>query len=60
MAQVEDGGAADDAGLQPGDIIEEVGGKPVASAAAFARVSRSISALRRSVGSGCFLRSSSA
>jgi len=40
VAAVEDGSAAEDAGLQPGDIIEEVGGKPVSSAAAFARALR--------------------
>ena len=37
---VENGSAAQEAGLQPGDLIEEVGGKPVASAAAFAKTLR--------------------
>jgi len=40
VTEVQDGSAAQDAGLQPGDLIEEVGGKPVASAAAFARTLR--------------------
>ena len=40
VAAVQDGSPADDAGLQAGDIIEEVSGKPVASAAAFARALR--------------------
>ncbi|MEO5616676.1 MAG: Do family serine endopeptidase [Candidatus Eisenbacteria bacterium] len=35
VTDVEDASAADEAGLQPGDIIEEVGGKPVASADEF-------------------------
>jgi Do/DeqQ family serine protease len=37
VTEVEEGSAAEDAGIQPGDIIEEVGGKPVTSAAAFIR-----------------------
>jgi len=40
VAEVENGSAAQEAGLQEGDLIEEVGGKPVASAAAFARILR--------------------
>lgn len=32
ITDVEDGSAADEAGLQSGDIVEEVGGKPVGSA----------------------------
>jgi len=35
ITDVEDGSAADEAGLQPGDIIEEVGGKAVNSADEF-------------------------
>jgi len=35
VTDVEDGSAADEAGLQPGDIVEEVGGKPVGSADEF-------------------------
>ena len=40
VTEVEDGSTAQEAGLQPGDLIEEVGGKPVASAAAFAKTLR--------------------
>jgi len=47
VTDVQDGSAADNAGLQPGDIIEEVGGKPVGSAAAFARALREIKASRK-------------
>jgi serine protease Do len=38
VTEVENGGAAQEAGLQEGDLIEEVGGKPLTSAKAFARV----------------------
>lgn len=37
---VENGSAAQESGMQEGDLIEEVGGKPVASAAAFAKALR--------------------
>lgn len=37
VAGVENGSAAQESGLREGDLIEEVGGKPVASAAAFAK-----------------------
>jgi len=37
IASVAAGGAGEEAGLQPGDVIEEVGGKPVASSEAFRR-----------------------
>jgi serine protease Do len=37
---VEEGGAAEDAGLQPGDLIEEVGGRPVSSAEALGKALR--------------------
>jgi len=40
VTDVRDGGAAEDAGLQPGDLIEEVGGKPVSTSAAFGRALR--------------------
>ena len=40
VTEVEEGSAAQEAGLLPGDLIEEVGGKPVASAAAFAKALR--------------------
>jgi serine protease Do len=40
VAEVENGSAAQEAGLQEGDLIEEVGGKPVASAVAFAKTLR--------------------
>jgi len=44
VTDVEDGSAADEAGLQAGDIVEEVGGKPVSSAADF---EKSITEARR-------------
>ncbi len=47
VTDVKDGSAADDAGLQPGDVIEEVSGKPVGSAAAFARALRDVKASRK-------------
>jgi serine protease Do len=40
VTEVRDGGAAEDAGLQPGDLIEEVGGKPVSTSAALGRALR--------------------
>jgi len=38
VTDVKEGSAADDAGLQPDMVIEEVGGKPAANAAAFTRL----------------------
>ena len=38
ITDVEDGSAAEDAGLEPNMVIEEVGGKPVTDAASFARL----------------------
>ena len=40
VAEVEDGSGAQEAGLQEGDLIEEVGGRPVVSAAAFGKMLR--------------------
>ena len=40
VTDVQNGSAADDAGLQTGDVIEEIGGKPVASSAAFTKLLR--------------------
>ena len=40
ITDIESGGAAEDAGLQPGELIEEVGGKPVTSVAGFAKALR--------------------
>ncbi len=37
ITDVESGSSADDAGLEPGDVIEEVGGQPVSTAEAFAK-----------------------
>jgi len=37
---VENGSAAQESGLQPDDLIEEVGGKPVTLAVAFAKTLR--------------------
>jgi Do/DeqQ family serine protease len=37
ITDVEEGSAAEDAGLQPGDIIQQLGGKPVTSATGFAK-----------------------
>jgi serine protease Do len=37
ITDVEDGSPADEAGLQPGDMIEEVGGKGVGSAEEFTK-----------------------
>jgi serine protease Do len=38
VTDVREGSAADDAGVSPNDVIEEVGGKPVMSAAALTKV----------------------
>ncbi len=38
VVEVQEGSAADDAQLAPNDVIEEIGGKPVTDAAAFARL----------------------
>ena len=40
VTDVENGSAADDAGLQTGDVIEEIGGKPVAGSASFTKMLR--------------------
>ncbi len=40
VTEVQDGSNGDEAGLQPGDIIEEVGGRPVTTAAAFLKALR--------------------
>lgn len=47
VTAVETGSAAEEAGLQAGDLIEEVGGRPVDSAAAFARALREARAAGR-------------
>ena len=47
VTDVQDGSPADDAGLQSGDIIEEVSGKPVTSAAALTRALREVKASRK-------------
>jgi serine protease Do len=47
VTEVKDGSSADDAGLQPGDIVEEVSGKPVSSAADFAKLLREVKATRK-------------
>jgi Do/DeqQ family serine protease len=38
VLEVKDGSQADDAGLAPNDVIEEIGGKPVTNAADFTRM----------------------
>jgi serine protease Do len=40
VTDVKDGSAADEAGIQPNDIVEEVGGKPATSVAEFGRLLR--------------------
>jgi Do/DeqQ family serine protease len=47
VTDVADGSAADDAGIRQGDIIEEVGGKSVASAAAFMKTLGDMKASRK-------------
>jgi serine protease Do len=47
ITEVEEGSMAEDAGLQPGDIIEQLGGKPVASVDAFARMIKEARSSRR-------------
>ena len=47
VTAVEPGSAAEESGLQPGDLVEEVGGKPVGSDAAFARALREARAAGR-------------
>jgi Do/DeqQ family serine protease len=44
VTEVENGSAAEDAGIQPNDIIEEVGGKPAANVAEFGRLLRAAKA----------------
>jgi Do/DeqQ family serine protease len=38
VTEVRDGSPADDAGIVPGDVVEEVGGKPVSSPTEFSRL----------------------
>ena len=49
VAEVTEGSAAGDAGIQAGDIIQEVGGKDVKSAADFARLIRESKSQRKHV-----------
>jgi serine protease Do len=44
VTEVKEGSAADDAGIQPNDIVEEVGGKPAAGVAEFGRLLRAAKA----------------
>ncbi len=47
VTDVRDGSAADDAGLQAGDIVEEVSGKAVGTTAAFTKALRDLKATRK-------------
>jgi Do/DeqQ family serine protease len=47
VTDVEGGSAADEAGLRPGDIIEQIGGEPVADAGEFARTVKSLQGSRK-------------
>ncbi len=47
ITNVQDGSAADEAGLAPNMIIEEVGGKPVTNSAALARMLKETKAVKR-------------
>ena len=47
ITDVEDGSAAEDAGLQPGDIVEQVGGKPVTSAAGLVKALKDAKSSRK-------------
>jgi serine protease Do len=47
ITDVEDGSAAEDAGLQPGDIIEQVGGKSVASAVGLVKTLKDLKGSRK-------------
>jgi Do/DeqQ family serine protease len=47
VTDVSEGSAADDAGIQANDIIEEIGGKPANSAASFARALRDAKANKK-------------
>jgi serine protease Do len=38
VLEVKDGSSADDAGIAPNDVIEEIGGKPVTDASDFTRM----------------------
>ncbi len=49
VTSVADGSPADDAGIQPNDVIEEIGGKPVESARAFALKLKTAASSGRSV-----------
>ena len=47
VTDVADGSAAAEAGIQPGDVIEQVGGKPVTSAATLTRMLKDAKASRK-------------
>jgi Do/DeqQ family serine protease len=47
VTDVKEGSAADDAGIRPNDIVEEVGGKPAAGVAEFGRLLRAIKAQKK-------------
>ena len=47
VTDVEDGSAADEVGLEAGDIIEQIGGKPVDSATSFSRMLKEARAGRK-------------
>jgi serine protease Do len=47
VTNVDDSSAADEAGIQPGDIIEQVGGKPVTSAASLTKMLKDAKASRK-------------
>ena len=47
VTEVEDGSAADEAGLQAGDIVEQVGGRPIESPAVFSRMLRDAKSSKR-------------
>jgi Do/DeqQ family serine protease len=47
VTDVDEGSAADEAGIQPGDIIEQVGGKPVSSPATLTKMLKDAKASRK-------------
>jgi Do/DeqQ family serine protease len=47
VTDVDEGSAAEDAGVQPGDIIEQFGGKPVGSVATFSKMLKDARATKR-------------
>jgi serine protease Do len=47
VTEVKEGSAADDAGIQANDIVEEVGGKPAAGVAEFGRLLRAVKAQKK-------------